>query len=327
MRCLEAVSDNRMKRGVSSSSSEAVSNDAYEKHLASCLRSTSASAFKQTWELSTNPVQLLHEFTIAKRVGTLPLLDFGVDVDVSGPVVVETHLFKLRRTVDMRTWDEKLNVHVVAAIRKWAGIVLIFPLAFDVGRKFLANHNLAPGGIHEMLKHVFSGKSAGTLHNRANPMLRYISWCQKRGYDAFPLDEEMCYEFGLSSDHAAPTFLRSFLVSITFGHYVLGLTGAEECMSSMRLKGVARESFLKKRKRRQRQPLTAEQVRKMELFVAGDISGRAGDRLAAWFFLLCVYMRARYSDGLNLSNLVVDCPLPDQTRVDPKLLIPLRRRP
>ena len=162
-----------MKRGASSSSSGAVSSDAFEKHLASCLRTTSVSAYKQTWELNKNPVQLLHDFSIAKRVGPLPLIDFGGDLDVGAPVVVETHLFKLRRTVDMRTWEEKLNVHMVAAIRKWAGIVLSFPLAFDVGRKYFTNHNLVPGGIHEMLKHVFAGKSAGTLHNRANPMLRF----------------------------------------------------------------------------------------------------------------------------------------------------------
>ena len=147
-----------MKRGASSSSSGAVSSDAFEKHLASCLRTTSVSAYKQTWELNKNPVQLLHDFSIAKRVGPLPLIDFGGDLDVGAPVVVDTHLFKLRRTVDMRTWEEKLNVHMVAAIRKWAGIVLSFPLAFDVGRKYFTNHNLVPGGIHEMLKHVSLGR-------------------------------------------------------------------------------------------------------------------------------------------------------------------------
>ena len=92
-----------MKRGASSSSSGPVSSDAFEKHLANCLRTTSVSAYKQTWELSKNPVQLLHDFSFAKRVGPLPLIDFGGDLDVGAPVVVETHLFKLRRTVDMRT--------------------------------------------------------------------------------------------------------------------------------------------------------------------------------------------------------------------------------
>ena len=301
-----------MKRGASSLSSGAVSQDSFEKHLASCIRSTSSSAFRQTWELNKPPLQLLQDFSLPKRVGPLPLIDLGVDLDVCPSVVVETQLFKLRRTVDARTWEEKINIHLIAAIRKWAGIVLSFPLAFDVGRRFFTNHSLAPGGIHEMLKHVFAGKSAGTSHNRANPMLRYISWCGKRGYDAFPLEEEKCYEFALDSDHAAPTFLRSFLVSVTFGHFVLGITGSADCMSSMRLQGIARQSFLRKRKRRQRQPLTADQVRKMELFVAGEIPGKDGDRLAAWFFLLCVYMRARYSDGLNLAKLELDCPAPEK---------------
>ena len=145
-------------------------------------------------------------------------------------------------------------------------------------------------------------------------MLRYINWCGKRGYDAFPLEEERCYEFALDSDHAAPTFLRSFLVSVTFGHFILGITGSADCMtmSSTRLQGIASQSFLRKRKRRQRQPLTADQVRKMELFVAGEIPGKDGDKLATWFFLLCVYMRARYSDGLNLAKLVLDCPAPEK---------------
>ena len=142
----------------SSSSSGAVSRDSFEKHLASCIRSTSSSAFEQTWELSKPPVPLLQDFSVPKRVGPLPLLDLGLDLDVCPSVVVETQLFKLRRTVDTRTWGEKINIHLIAAIRKWAGIVLSFPLAFDVGRRFFTNHSLAPGGIHEMLRTCFCWK-------------------------------------------------------------------------------------------------------------------------------------------------------------------------
>ena len=53
-----------MKRRASSSSSGAVSRDSFEKHLASCIRSTSSSAFKQTWELSKPPVPLLQDFSV-----------------------------------------------------------------------------------------------------------------------------------------------------------------------------------------------------------------------------------------------------------------------
>ena len=62
----------------------------------------------------------------------------------------------------------------------------------------------------------------------------------------------------MHSPHTAPTFLRSFLVSITFSFYVLGLTGGESCFTSARLKGAVRQSYLRKRKRGQRDPLIVE---------------------------------------------------------------------
>ena len=227
--------------------------------------------------------------------------------------MVDTQVFKMRRSVDSRSWENKMNSHLVAAIRKWAGIILIFPLAFDIGRNFIANSGTMANSLHETLYDVFAGKSAGTLLNRANPMIRFIAWCRQNGFEPLPLDEEVCYRFALNSQHTAPTFLRSFLVSITFSFYVLGLTGGESCFTSSRLKGAVKHSYLKKRKREQRDPLTVEQVRKLELLACGDIPGGSSDRLAAWFFLLCVYMRARYSDGLNMDGLFVDCPEPNKS--------------
>lgn len=139
-------------------------------------------------------------------------------------------------------------------------------------------------------------------------MIRFAAWCKAHGYEPFPLDEEVCYGFAVSSEHSAPTFLRSFLVSITFSFHVLGLVGGDVCTNSPRLQGAARKSYLRKRKREQRNPLTVEQVRKLELLACGEIPGGTADKLAAWFFLVCVFMQARYSDGLNLSEIFVDCP-------------------
>ena len=107
-------------------------------------------------------------------------------------------------------------------------------------------------------------------------MIRFIAWCKENGYEPLPLDEEICYRFAVNSRHTAPTFLRSFLVSITFSFYVLGLTGGESCFNSARLKGAVKHSYLKKRKREQRDPLTVEQVRKLELLACGNIPGGVG---------------------------------------------------
>ena len=289
----------------SSSVSGAVDADAFDTHL--------ASHYKPTWELVKGGPPLLHEHSIADRLGPLPMLPEVYEMETMPHAVVDAQVFKMRRSVDSRSWENKMNSHLVAAIRKWAGIILIFPLAFDIGRNFIANSGTMANSLHETLYDVFAGKSAGTLHNRANPMIRFIAWCRQNGLEPLPLDEEVCYRFALNSQHTAPTFLRSFLVSITFSFYVLGLTGGESCFTSARLKGAVKHSYLKKRKREQRDPLTVEQVRKLELLACGDIPGGSSDRLAAWFFLICVYMRARYSDGLNMDGLFVDCPEPNKS--------------
>ena len=68
---------------------------------------------------------------------------------------------------------------------------------------------------------------------------------------------------------AAPTFLRSFLVSMTFCNFVLGLTGSDDAIASQRVEGCARESYLMKRKLQQRPPLFVAQVKPLELYVSG----------------------------------------------------------
>ena len=232
--------------GGSSSVAGAVDASAFDAHLASCVRLTSASHYKPTWELVSDGPTLLHEYSIANRMGPLPMLPEVCDMETIPHAVVDTQVFKMRRTVDSRSCEDKLNSHLVAAIRKWTGIILIFPLAFDVGRNFVVNSGTMANSLHETLYDVFAGKSAGTLHNRANPMIRFIAWCRQNGYEPLPLDEEVCYRFALNSRRTAPTFLRSFLVSITFSFYVLGLIGGENCFNSARLKGAVKHSYLKR---------------------------------------------------------------------------------
>lgn len=284
-------------------------NNALEAHVASCLRSTSSSAYKSMWEYDPVPSLNAVDYSPAKRIGGLPPASLEEEPVVSSAVVAAID-FRLKRSIDTRTWEEKLNAHIVAAIRKWASVLLINPIGFDLGRKLAAQQSSTREAFYEGLTHVFSGRSSGTLHNRAGPILRFVAWCNSVGVYPFPLMEQHCYDFARESKHCAPTFLRSFLVSIAFCHYVLGLTGADVCRESLRLQGVARESYLTKRKRCQRDPLTVQQVRLMELLVCGDIAARPTERIGAWFFLVCIYSRARYSDGLNMCDIFIDCPEP-----------------
>lgn len=104
---------------------------------------------------------------------------------------------------------------------------------------------------------------------------------------------------------SAPTFLRSFLVSLTFCNFILGLTGSDDAIASQRVQGCARESYLRKRKLQQRPPLSVAQVKSLELYVS-NMMGTPRDVYAAGCFLLCIYMRARFSDMQHMTDIVVD---------------------
>ena len=85
----------------------------------------------------------------------------------------------------------------------------------------------------------------------------------------------------------------------------MGLTGSDEVTSSQRVQGCARESYLTKRKLCQRPPLTVDQVKAIEIYVA-DVLGPPRDVYAAGCFLLCVFMRARFSDMQHMTDIVAD---------------------
>ena len=225
----------------------------------------------------------------------------AVEVDSNVQAIQAFRNKRLRTDV---SWESMLNSQRVAGVRKWIGIISESLNSFDLGRRW---NRLAPLGasLAEGLKDVFAGKSTGTIHARAGPILRYIAWCHDTGGTAFPLNEGMIYQFMSAHDHSAPTFLRSFLVSLRFAHFLLGLSGADEVTTSPRVVGRARRSFLEKRKLKQKDPFTCEMVIAMEEFVCSS-NHSSRERFVLGCFLLCMYMRARFSDLQNITGLKAD---------------------
>eukprot|EP00439_Symbiodinium_sp_Y106_P029348 s6767_g3.t1 len=71
--------------------------------------------------------------------------------------------------------------------------------------------------------------------------------------------------------------------------------------------------FLTKKKKRQRPALTAKMVAALEK-LAADPDASSLDRVIAGFFVLLVYTRGRFSDGLNMQNLRAE--VPDASSLD-----------
>ena len=80
------------------------------------------------------------------------------------------------------------------------------------------------------------------------------------------------------------TFLKSFLASVAFCKFVLGLKSADEALKSARVTGLASRLYLTKKKLQQRPLLRVADVLRLEQICAGTIRKPAAiDRVMAGF--------------------------------------------
>ena len=188
------------------------------------------------------------------------------------------------------SWSAHLEMRLQSAIQKWVSIVLEDPLSFDVGRRCA----LRPAGMLRFVRAYcirFREKSSGTLHNRAGPLLRFLSWAKRRQMRPLPLRECDVYEFLLDlEDASAPSFGKALLSSIAFCKLVLGAEGLSDVLNSGRLVGLARSSFLKKKEEASQASFDCSYGQE----AGATCRGRAGERCC--------------SDGQGLKGLMIDEP-------------------
>ena len=207
-----------------------------------------------------------------------------------------------------QSWLEKLDYDRKAAFVKWLKIVLTGLLDFQVGAQFrqmrLANRT---PNLSQYFGDVFSLKSTLTLHTRANPVLRYLTWAKGRGYQGIPFRESEIYEFLSDNDQSfAPTFPKSLVGSVAFTHYILDCRSAKHCIDSRRVTGCASRIYLLKRKLKQKKPLSTKQVIGLEKICLGDVDATIEEKVASGFFLYMVYARARHSDAQSSGMIQLD---------------------
>ena len=279
----------------------------YEAHLAACTRKVNKTGYSRSWDFRLRPSSVLFTGVVRSR-GMFPPVPSLVPVitPVTPTVAAVTKIAISRVRLD-DSWGAHLERRLSAAIQKWVALVVEDPLSFDVGRRcaaFVGNDE----AISQGLLHTFSGKSAGTLHSRAGPLIRFVAWAKARQCKPLPFSEALLYDFLLESESTcAPSFGKALMSALAFCKFVLGVENVSDVLSSGRFGGLARSMFLNKRKRRQKPPLTVDMVKALERLVISEREGDI-DRLCAGFFLVCVFLRARYSDAQGLKNLAIDEP-------------------
>ena len=268
----------------------------YEFHLRHLVSSNKAATFKQPWEHSmSTPWDVCKRFKAGEIFGKGPMPPIPKPITVSefqkefNPCGINA--FKdaglvLKSKSDEKLWSEKLSWERKAAYKKWTTVILKEVGAFDIARKLFGGSKLlssARQGLTESIMDSLGTKATSTLHARVGPLLHFINHHEGNQKFFFPMDEQGTYEYMKSCEHRAPSFLRSFLLSVSFARHHFGLHGAAEVLESRRIQGCAQIHFSAKRKLVQRPPLTKEQIMKLEEIVHNP-ERTSMDRLASGFF-------------------------------------------
>ena len=293
--------------------------DAYHGHLEFSRLKVTRSRFVQPWErgfmkIPNAPFALsppaptdggiLLASSLVKKRSAQELAQYEYEMLGS--------FFKKFRTQSLKknkqSWVAKLDYDRKAAFIKWEKIMLCGLLDFEAGVQFrmMRLANRVPN-FQQYFMDVFAIKSTLTLHKRANPVLRFVKWCQRDGGVAIPFQEDRIYAFLTDSTETfAPTFGKSFTGSLRFMYYVLGSKSAKLCVESKRIIGCASRMYLQKRKLKQKSPLLVKQVIGLEKICNNEVDATLEEKVASGFFLFMVFARARHSDAQSAGSIFLD---------------------
>ena len=180
--------------------------------------------------------------------------------------------------------------------------------ASAVGQQVCEDLRSDPTGVlaQDTIHACFGTKSFATLLKRAGALKRYIQWHKnyslERGVhvEVFPLHEPDVWQYFRwlreARQRGAKGFTgpATFLEIVRFTKFTIDLKGADEILSSRRLKGFAAIEKREMGPTKQSPPFQLEHLQRLHsVLLHGD---NIYDRLGAGCMLVCTYGRARWSD-------------------------------
>ncbi|CAE7208514.1 unnamed protein product [Symbiodinium sp. CCMP2592] len=204
------------------------------------------------------------------------------------------HAIRKFRDDDNLLKEERL-LHRATA--KWA--LVVFRYARECG--------LAPETEEEIIA-CFGTRSVHTVTKRANTFAAYLRWLDvvsNSNVSAFCDAAYWKYLKFLESSGAAASSATSFLSSVRFSKFVLGLSRAEE--PSRKCVGLSETLAGQAGVVRQAAPLTVDQILVIHEALHSEDTSR-WDRAFCAYCLVALYGRARHSDLKRISHIEWDVP-------------------
>ena len=222
----------------------------------------------------------------------------------SGPELKPAFV-KCVKAIREQSFVEMRETEMKAAVTKWS-LFLRSSLEHSVVGKQI---NSSPGEMLDIVRAAMGVKSPSTVLSRANSMLAFMRWhtLGPPNDEMLPLKEEAAWQYvsHLKESNASASKASSFVQACRFCHYVLGVEGALQVVSSRRVCGLADIQLSGKREAKQARPLTVKEAQDLHR-VASCSTRHLVDRIVASHLLLMMYCRCRHSDTLAVEDVLHD---------------------
>ena len=222
----------------------------------------------------------------------------------SGPEL-QPAFVKCVKAIREQSFQEMTEAEMKAAVTKWS-LFLRSSLAHSiVGRQIYSS----PGEMLDSVTAAMGVKSPSTVLSCANSMLAFIRWrtLDFSNEELLPLREEAAWQYVSFLKASGPSASKatSFVQACRFCHYVLGVEGSLQVVSSRRVCGLADVQLSGKREAKQARPLSVKEVQDLHR-VASCSACHLVDRVVASHLLLMAYCRCRHSDTLAVEDVLHD---------------------
>ena len=190
---------------------------------------------------------------------------------------------------------------------QWADLIMLCPEESKSGLQMLAANSADASAVTplQIVSDCLRSRATSTLKLRASSLALYVGWLTAHHPDEpfLPFSEPRTYEYVSDLRRKACSASRgtTFVSTLSFVKGLLGMNGADECATSVRVAGATLEMFLEKRPLKQAPAMHPCMIAVLEL--ASFCCTSAYTRALAGFALFCLYGRLRISDLNRLSHL------------------------
>lgn len=169
---------------------------------------------------------------------------------------------------DETSLEQQIGFDRKAAYEKWTVLVLEDPGSWSIARSKPGDAlmDFLQQSLSESMKDTIEIKTTSNLQGRANPPVSCGQFARDHNAEPFPIKGLLVYKF-LNDSDTAPRFPRFFITLVPFAKHITGWMQADEVLNSGRDKAHTAIHLDKKCRIVQRPPLTAKQIKHLEIYI------------------------------------------------------------